>query len=526
MSWLRRTALPLLAAALFTAAASSQLTARSTETLFAHWRAFDDLALAIGHAGRGEFPVASYRVRNMVRRERDPRFVAFRSALFETITNAKLSPGRPWEIVPGSTLTLPGGVRLGRRLDDVGRPLMVSQAFRVLGGVSPFLVFWIGVFAMAGTLAWAVFELSETGRGSTGLALAGLCSASAFLLDVALLGYSPAAFHLAGLFVVLALAVFAQNGRPSVRALLVRATAAGLVLGLCALGRATVLTFAAAVGLALLVSLRRTLGEKWRTRRAGWLAIALVALVALPSVALFGAARRLNDETVARYGKERLAAYHDAVLIWKGLGDFDREKGYEFWDMAGQAAVRKVSPNGTFDREGERNLWRSILADIRSDPAWFAGILGQRLLATVAFPKLWSRQSVDQAPFFKATSKNEGVIDAYYSLCRQVDRFALGRREVELPTWMLLLPACVWLAWWSLARGAGRSAAASRLRSAAFPVLCLSLAVLPTPILISTATAIEPQSFLLVHLFLAASCAGAALGLAAAFRRTAPSIEA
>jgi hypothetical protein len=504
-SMLSKTGWGLLAGLLFGVNAVTELGTRSTEQAFAHWRSFDDLALAVGYAARGEFPVSSYRVRDLVRRERDPRFVEFRARLFETIETRRLTARTPWRTVPYQALYGDGQFRLGRRLDDAGRPLLMGQAFRIAGGASPFLVFWVGMGAIACGLAWATFELVAAGRIVAAATFMSLSTVSAFLIDTALLGYSPAAFHVAGLLITLALSVYCAMGSITARGLAVRVVIAGLGLGVCALCRATVVSFLGGAALAVAVAVRRSRFSPGPGR--GWLGVGLLGVALLaPTAVLFGLTQRLTDETVQRYSKERLAAYHDAVLFWKGLGDFDREKGYEFWDMAGQAAVRRLSPTGGFDAVGEARLRETILRDIASDPAWFAGILARRVVASTAFPKLWSSASRDGRSFVAATSKNEGVIDAYYALTRQADWFQVGRIVGEIPAPLLMLPPLLWLV------RAVRARTSPSVRATALATLCLLLAALPTPILVTTATAIEPQSVVLAHFFLTAALAQDLLG--------------
>ncbi|HVQ10481.1 MAG TPA: hypothetical protein VMS19_01095, partial [Methyloceanibacter sp.] len=43
------------------------------------------------------------------------------------------------------------------------------------------------------------------------------------------------------------------------------------------------------------------------------------------------------------YGRDQRPLYHDpALLFWKGLGDFDRTKGYQFGDKAGEDAIARL----------------------------------------------------------------------------------------------------------------------------------------------------------------------------------------
>lgn len=488
--------------AVYLVSAGERIASRSPDEHFAHWRAHDDLALAVGYAARGEFPVAPYRVRDMVRRSRDPRFQAFNAQLQSTIRRDGLEPLQFWRTVAPQDLSPDGIWRLGRRLDDVGRPFVLGFLFRATGGVSPFLVFWIGVFATAPVLGWVVFESARAGRLASGAAFALVFSSSAFVLDMGSTGYSAVAFHVLGLLVVLALGYYAALGAPTPRGLLLRCAAAGLALGLAAFCRGTVLSFGPALALAVSHAVRRlSLRGQWRLRRAGsWLA-GLLLVLSLPYVVINSANQGAVRRVSRSYGRSEVPRYHDAsLLVWKGLGDFDRSKGYAFWDMAGQQAVRRASPKGFFDREGELRLRRVILGDIVDDPVWYAEILARRLAATVSLSKLWSYGPRDGTSIVPATSPNEGVIDSYYRISRQADWLAFGSRERELPTWLFLLPSALVL---TCALGASVSARCravwEEVQGGLLPLLWLSLAILPVPLLITTATAFEPQCFVLVH---------------------------
>jgi hypothetical protein len=207
------------------------------------------------------------------------------------------------------------------------------------------------------------------------------------------------------------------------------------------------------------------------------------------------------DLTRDAYGRDPRPQYHDAaLLVWKGLGDFDRTKGYHFRDKAGEEAILQVDPEGRARRESEVLLRDRILADIRQDPAWLAGILTKRLLATVTLYKLWPWGPHGGASFYPATTDNEGVIDTYYTLTAQADWFALGPWSGEMPVWPILAPLVFLVA---VACVPATSKRLGRLgREARRPLLllaCLALAVLPVPVLVTTATALEAECFVVVH---------------------------
>ena len=101
----RRVLLLLMASALFLVNAAFHIGGSSPEELFRYWRSSDDFAIAAGFAGRGEFPVAPYRVRDTVRREKDPRFLAYRERLFQAMMVRQILPLRFFCTLPPLSLS-------------------------------------------------------------------------------------------------------------------------------------------------------------------------------------------------------------------------------------------------------------------------------------------------------------------------------------------------------------------------------------------------------------------------------------
>jgi hypothetical protein len=492
--------------AFFLANGALRLRGSGAEDVFRNWRAFDDFAIAAGHAADGHFPVAPYRVRDYVRRERDPRFRAFKESLLAEISEKDLRPTSFWKTFDPAAVAPDGRWLVASRFDDTGRALFLGLAFKALGGAAPFLLFWLGMLAALPVMAWIALELDSAGYPLAGVIFLAALSSSAFVLDVLSLGYSAVAFHLVGLLVLIALATYAVLGQPTARGLIARAAVSGAVLGICALCRGTVPFLLPAFALALLVGVRRTASSTStaarsdRLRRIGLWAGA-TALLVVPYLGLRAWSDHLVATTRDAYGRDQRPLYHDpALLLWKGLGDFDRTKGYQFGDKAGEEAIAGLDPNRRAHRAGEVRLRDVILDDVREDPLWLAGILTKRVLATVSLYKLWPWAPVGGRSFFPATTANEGVIDSYYTLTKQADWLALGRWTVEAPVLLLLAPTLLLIGAAGVRAREGRLAmVAPRARRALLVLAGLALAVLPVPVMITTATALETECFVLVH---------------------------
>jgi hypothetical protein len=503
-----RTRAALLAAglsALFVANTVGPMrTARQPLDLFRGWRSFDDVALGAGYAARGDFLVAPYRVRDYTRREKDPRFVVFRDRLIAEMTAGKTEPMAFWRTVPAAALSEDNRWLVTSRLDDNGRALVLGLAFRALGGAAPYLIFWLGVLAALPLVAWITMELAATRQVATAVVFAFALGVSAFVVDLLTLGYSATGFHLLGAVAVIPLAVYGVHARPTVPGLLARAAVTGAVFAVCALCRGTVPTMAPGFALAIgLATARVAAPGLTRARRFGVGALALV-LVAAPHVALHRWSQTLVDATREAYNRETRPRHHDAAFhIWRGLGDFDRTKGHVFTDKAVEEAVMRVDPQGQPNRESEVRLRGQLLDDVRADPLWLAGILAKRVAVTVCLYKLWPWGPAQGISFRPATSVNEGFIDTYYTLTRQADWFAVGGSTVEMPAVLLMVPMAVLAALACVPASRMRGPSWDRRRAGARRALavlaCPALAVLPTPVAITTATALETECFVLVH---------------------------
>jgi hypothetical protein len=466
------------------------------------FRGWDDIAIASAHSVSGDYPVAAYEIANRNRRDR-PDFLAYREQLLRELQRARFRPQQFWRTIDASAFQDDARI-LARRWDDPGRVLLLALGFRAVGGIAPFLLFWLGILAALPVLLWLGVELCLAGRAAAAAALLGLVVSSAFVVDVLMLDYSATGFSLLSVLLVALLAAHAFFGRPAPRGLLWRALLSGLLFGWFVAARSgSLLTVAGAIP-ALLVASWRALPAARAGRRA---ALALAALLlylapcALPPLLhdhwLAGTLERMEI-------RRKPKATHDVwVTLWQGLGDFDRSKGHVFLDKAGELEARKHgSPLRLSDRSEE--LFRGlVLRDIREHPLWYAGILARRTLATLSLHKLWPRGATS---FAAATDPAEGVTDNYWGMTLRADFFRFGKATWEAPLPLLLLPSVGLFAAALLARGPLRADARRGVGATA----CVALAALPAPVLVSTAAAFEPQTFVLAHMAGAAFFAQAA----------------
>jgi hypothetical protein len=223
------------------------------------------------------------------------------------------------------------------------------------------------------------------------------------------------------------------------------------------------------------------------------------AVFLAPTVAARLGMSRLTDSAAARYGG-RLGSQHHEVwhVIWCGLGDYDPTGRHAWSDEAARQVVEQAGGpriGMTANAEYEQLMKRIVLREIRSDPAWFAGILGRRTLATLVQYKLWPHPLVSgRSLAVEWNTRNK--IDDYYALTPHADSFGFLKYEVELS----LLPFAALSFWFCAAVALPRPGAAAGSERAVAALLCaLAVGSLALPVLVTTAGALETQAFFVVH---------------------------
>jgi len=396
-------------------------------------------------------------------RSRNPQSVeTCHRLVVERINVLGIRPWQFWRTIRSEPFLRAGIYQEPAPYDDPGRAILLGFAFRILGGVAPYFVFWLGPILAAPVLAWAIAELCGRGHVVAAFVFGCLLVLSPFVVEVLALSRSPVGFYLIAWLALVALAVFAMLGpSPAPRSLMLRCGLAGIVFGLCAFCRIGSLFLVPGVALAIAVGLRRTASP-----RRLLLAAACVVLFVAPCLAL-----------------RSQPSHNRWQPLWEGLGDFDRTHAFTWSDpLAEEWAVRHGAHLWT--DEGEAAFRADMLSTIRAEPTWYARILAKRLAATTTQYKLWPRVAADGLWMRRSPSMNEGFMDKYYTYTETVDFLGWGSHIIELPIAVLTLPTLALLA---LRRGAE-----------GLVLLAAASAVL-VPVLISTASGQETQAFALVY---------------------------
>lgn len=457
-----------------------------------HW---EDTCLAVGRY----LGAPGARKAELQTPEGSALYTWMRKRLIRTTLNAGV---RPWEFLA----TVRGGalprdtVLAPRPSDDTGRAMLASLGFAAIGGVSPFLVFWVGPLFMIPLFIWVTLELSWAGRSLAAGLFVGLVAVSAYVVDVLSLSYSAAGFSTASLLLAVALAVYALlHPAPAVPGLLVRALLAGVFWAVCILCRSGAILSGIGLGLALVAG-------AWRVattmRRFAVIFPGALVLLVLP------------------FALVRPTSHHEAWLgVWEGLGDFDRTKGHTFADpearkvlAAGGIVIPRTLPLNVRAAETEPFFRELVLRSIGEDPLWYGRILAKRVAATVTQVKLMPSRFASGSTFAARSHPQQGATDVYYSMTATADVFAVGHYQAEAPLWLLWLPLFAL----TLA-GCGAGGRFHEARRELGVVAILAVAALAQPVLVTTAGGLETQGFVLVYL-LAAGFLGARMMQSAGLR--------
>jgi len=465
-----------------------------------HRRFWEDLQIASGYFLRGEFPVYC----NDVVKERGPEGLWFTERypqVSRSVQEAGIEPWQFWRTVSPKRFLRRMKGTVSKRFDDAGRPLLLGLAFQAMGGIAPFLLLWISFLLLVPVLFWIAWEFRARGDPWTGSAFVLFTGVSAYVAENLALPYSPSGFYIVALYVLVAFTAYATApGRGLGAGYWLRVLVAGVGFAICVLGRGGALLQAGGFALAIAIAVwRRVERPPGRSSALRIIPLALsFVLFALPYGVGRLAVGQMTAATLARHGQTGAPQQHALWFgIWGGLGDFDAEKGHVWSDFATWDAIVRAGGTPTtptyYDPANEAVLRRVVLGEIAQDPAWFAGILAHRLWATLAQSKLWPWGPSSGTSIAPAQRANEGVVDSYYSLTSTADWFGIGRAVTEVPVPLLVLPTLAFLVlnW-------------RRRRHGAWPLAPLFAAVLPLPVIVTTASALEPQAVVVAYMLGAA----------------------
>jgi hypothetical protein len=382
--------------------------------------------------------------------------------------------------------------------EDPGRAWALALGFRVLGGVSPFLLLWLGAFLALPVLVWTSFELFEAGWPVAGTVFPMSVASLPFVVECLALPYSAVGFYVVALVAIVPMAAYGILGRPTPTGVLIRVLLAGLLFAGCALCRSDTLGLLPGWMLAIAAAARRAALGRQAPSEARLPGGGRGVMLVVSSIACF----------VMPYVIVRPSAHHAVwTAVWEGLGDFDQTKGHAWSDRAARQALQNAglvrgAAKGflVVPPEGEIFFRRSVLKDITSNPGWYVAILAQRAFATIMQRTPWQWRPIH------ATTN-------YDDKTTRVNFVGFRNWRWELPVPLLMLPSAMLFCVWGIAAMRGHTAA-SGMAGGVGVLVCLAVEGLGVPVLISIAGGLETEAFLLTYV------AGVALALDLARRPT------
>lgn len=178
------------------------------------------------------------------------------------------------------------------------------------------------------------------------------------------------------------------------------------------------------------------------------------------------------------------------MSVWEGLGDFASERGYSWYDVDAQAALRAAGIEPFSDPKAvttdhEEFFRGAVLADVGRDPLWYSSVLVRRLVATAGLTHLLPWGPVDGQSLKRPRF--------HYKYSTPVDWFGLGQPSFEVPV----------QAFWLCGLGLVSLGLSSRSRPAAIDALRIvaptAVATLVLPVALTTAGGLETQAFALAY---------------------------
>jgi hypothetical protein len=435
-------------------------------TLPSSWRFWDDTTLGIARYVDATSPGPAMERESG---ELAPLVQIYRELLEEKVRTFEIEPHQFWRTVNDQKFRTRRAPYAAPAFEDPGRGLLLSLGFRLVRGVAPYLLLWLGAIAFIPVLAWVIFEMVGAGFGVAASALGLLLGLSPFFYESLALPHSAIAFYLVALVAVAAFAVAAlSRGRGRElpwKALAKRAAFLAPILVVALWCRSGTVFLVPAAFLVAAIGFRRGGLPRFP-------ATALAAtMILLPTVAL------------------RPHQTHNVWLsLWEGLGDFGADRGYSWYDVDANSFLASQGVSGFADPKDvnathEAAFRKAFLSGVLNSPGWYAGVLAQRLWATVGLTKL--------APWGPRDGESRSAPLFHYKYTMSVDWFGWKDRLYEVPVSALYVPTLALLVWSALDR---------RRPGGEVAVLAsVGAAALPCPLLVSTASGLETQAFGFVY---------------------------
>lgn len=244
---------------------------RQAADLSRHWRYWDDMALAAGRFldGRGLWPGEPRRTVPLADAGGELREIVELQA-----AERRIEPWQFWRVVPARQFRIWKSRGEPAPLEDPGRAALLGWAFRIFGGIAPYVLLWLGLLCALPILAWCWLEFHAARLSIAGTAFYALLAVSPYCVESLTLAHSAFGFYLLACVLLAAFSAYAVGGRDRSKAgFAARILVGGVVFWASAAARSGTLLLAPGFLLASTgrhdaswARPRRLGGGDWRTR--------------------------------------------------------------------------------------------------------------------------------------------------------------------------------------------------------------------------------------------------------------------
>lgn len=471
----------------------------TTKPVF-HFRFWKDVHLAIGFYLYGQIPLKGENWDNEIK---------------AALTEKECIPYAFWKTLNNNNFISAKTSILGFP-DDMGRGFLLGVIFKILGGISPYLLFWLGYIFSIPVLFWLYLELFLTNHKLTAVIFMLILILSSYFSGVLSLSYSAMAFYLLGCLSLLSFVFYSLFGQISLKGSIVRIVLCGIFIGICLSCRSGVAFLYPGFALALLILSKKNTElkslTKFTTHKKSWLLRFGVFIISsfvffLPSAILYFSMQKMIASASYKTNSELMIHHPVWHSIWAGMGDFDVKYGHSWGDMDATKAVAKAGgPDLSkysssvvgykVDKKYEDSIKTIVIKDVTSDPMWYLEILLKRFFYTVFLINLlpWEPRDGESLLYY------HNVIDYFYVMTASADFFKLGYYQTELPIEIFVV-AFWFMIFKKMFNFFFKKACFVDYISKLVFLIIISGTWVALPVLISTAAAFETQVIMILYWF-------------------------
>jgi len=406
----------------------------STQKLVFHGRYMDDVCKGIGLAIHDEYPLRSKwdPILTKTLKQELPLIHFLETIKFNSFKNI---PPQPFF-----------------RFDDMGRGYILGILFNLLQGVSPYLIFWLGLLFFIMIFFWISLEYFLCDLWVYNYVLCFTFGFSSYLYSILSLTYSASGFYILSFLSLLPICIYTVfNRNKTIIGCFIRITITSIILSICLICRSSSIAAYIGVGIVIL-KLSKDMTTSVKVKNKLWILFLSFLILIMPYIILHQHINNKIMHTLSKYSSNPSLGNHHPFwhIIWTGLGDFDKKNHYavndhmavDFAKSKGWTTEFSNAAEG-IDKQYEHILKTSIINDILNDPFWYLGILRKRFFSTLFQLKLYPWKFRDGIFLKSEESNRSNAIDFYYMLIPRADNFGINPYMMELPIELFIFPTWI-----------------------------------------------------------------------------------